>query len=92
VVAAVREEELRLASGAVARALDRGHSGLMQGSLRGSAQIEAAVHDDVVSEALAERTGNLFANLVAAGSNPWPDRRRERPFAERPGAGGHDSL
>jgi hypothetical protein len=76
----------------MARTIDRSHSGLPQRSLCGSAQVKAAVDDDVGSEALAERTGNLCAKLIAAGSDPRTDRRRERPFPECPGSGGHDSL
>ena len=80
-VAAVREEELRLAAGAEAGGLDLLDPGLEQEPPRDLGQVEHAAVGDAVAE-VGEGGEHLVADLVAAGTDPGADR----------GVGGADRL
>src|SRR6266545_3875375 len=83
-VAAVREEELRIARRAQVEAVDACDAGALELQLGGTPEVEPAGGYDRVAEAFAVRARNLVADLVAARADRGPDCRRD-VAAERPG-------
>ena len=83
VVAAVGEEQLRVAARAQVGGLDRIDAGAGEQPPRDLGQVEHAPVGDAVAEP-GERRQDLVADLVAAGADPRPDRRRARPDLPRP--------
>src|SRR6187399_1064359 len=90
-VAAVREEELRVAARTQIRTVDVLHACGVERPLGGGPEVEAAVLDDVVPETLAERRSHLLPHLVAARADAGTDDGRERA-AEGAGARLDDSC
>src|SRR5262245_33577141 len=89
-VAAVREEELRVAGRAQVDALDLLDAGRAQRPLGRGPQVELAARDDVAAERLPERPGDLLPHLVAARADARADARGERAAAEGLGGGRRD--
>src|SRR5918911_4315850 len=81
-VAAIGEEAVGFAGGAEVEPLDVVAARFAKRALGARPEVELAPRDDVGAEAGAERVGDVFSDLVAAG----PDRRADdrcRPAAER---------
>jgi hypothetical protein len=81
-VAAVGEEELRMARRAEVDAFDLRDACVEQSAFGRAPQIEPAVADDLAPEARAERAGDVVAHLVATGTDPRADRSCELAVAE----------
>src|SRR5262249_16096128 len=75
----MREEELRIASGAQVEAFDLRDAGLAKLSLGGLPEVEVAALHDPGAEKLAVRLSDLLAHFVAAGPDRGPDRGGDRP-------------
>src|SRR5437016_10282873 len=90
-VAPVREERLGLAGGAAVEAVDAFDPRGAQRALGARPEVEAAVAEDVVAEALAEGPRHLLPHLVAARADPRADRGRQPPAGERLGTRGDDA-
>src|SRR5947207_2649332 len=82
-VAAVGEERLGMAGGALAEPVDARDPGRAEGSLDRAGQVEPPVADESRSEGGADGLGDVVLHLVAAGADPRPDRGRARAAAER---------
>src|SRR5215211_5700352 len=79
----MRKEELRLAAGAVSRALEGLDPGCPEAPVDRLREIEVAPLHDVVAEAPAERLRDLLTHLVAARADPRTDRRGRQAFHRR---------
>src|SRR5262249_4445945 len=85
-------EEVGATRGADVYALDGFDAGLAQDPLRRGPEVEVAAAQHVVAEAVAIRTGDVVADLVAARPDPRTDRGRETLASEGRDAGLDDSF
>src|SRR6185295_12276143 len=77
-IAAMGEEEVRLAARAVAGALDGLDTGFAKAALDRLAEVEVGAVHDIRAEAVAEWLGDLLPHLVAARPDSGADRCRRR--------------
>jgi hypothetical protein len=59
------------------------HSSLLERLLGSGDEVEIPIRDDALSEALAERSGHFFADLVATRTDPRSDHGGQRLASER---------